>query len=76
MYCMPGDDGDASAGSPLDRLLRWESFGGHWRVSARTSNRLELRLLTCDGGEEADRMETDDPSVVRYVGARSSDQDG
>ena len=62
-------------GSPLDRLLRWETFGGHWRVTSRTATRLELRLLTCDGGEEADRLETGDEDVMRYVGVRVTDQD-
>ena len=65
----------ASPGSPLDRLLRWETFGGHWRVASRTATRLQIRLLTCDGGEEADAFETGDEDVIRYVGARMTDQD-
>jgi hypothetical protein len=70
-----GTDG-IPAESPLDRLLRWETFGGHWRVSSRTATHLEIRLLTCDGGEEADWFETDDEAAIRYVGERTSDQDG
>jgi hypothetical protein len=64
-----------SPDSPLDRLLKWETFGGHWRVIARTATRLEIRLLTCDGGEEADGFETGDEDVLRYIGARMTDQD-
>jgi hypothetical protein len=75
MYRMPREDRDPSAAPALDRLLRWENFGGHWRVSSRTATHLELRLLTCDGGEEADRFVTDEQPTIRYVGARSSDQD-
>jgi hypothetical protein len=70
MYRMPGEDSDRSADSALDRLLRWENFGGHWRVSSRTATHLDLRLLTCDGGEEVDRLVTDEHSTIEYVGAR------
>ena len=72
---MDASDDGTPATAPLDRLLRWETFGGHWRVSSRSATGLDIRLLTCDGGEEADRLQTSDPSVIRYVGARLSDQD-
>jgi hypothetical protein len=65
----------ASPDSPLDRLMRWETFGGHWRVASRTATRLEITLLTCGGGEEADGFETGDEDVIRYVGTRLTDQD-
>ncbi len=70
------EDTGPSGESPLDRLVRWETFGGHWRISSRTATWVEVRLLTCDGGEEADRFETDDESVLRYVGSRMDDQSG
>jgi hypothetical protein len=59
----------------LDRLRRWELFGGHWRVRSRTSARLEIALLSCSGGEEADRLVGTDPTLIAYVGSRTSDQD-
>ena len=59
----------------MDRLLRWELFGGHWRVRSRTRTHLEIALLTCDGGDEADQLTTDDPALIAYVGTRRSDQD-
>lgn len=62
-------------GSALDRLLRWETFGGHWRVASRSETQIEVRLLTCDGGEEADGFETGDLDVMRYIGRRLTDQD-
>jgi hypothetical protein len=68
-------DGERNTDSPLDRLMRWEDFGGHWRIDARTAKRLEIALLTCDGGEVTDRIETDEPAVIAYVGDRRSDQE-
>ena len=59
----------------LERLQRWETFGGHWRVASRTPTWLDIRLLTCDGGEEADGFETGDADVIRYVGTRVTDED-
>ncbi len=72
---MSVENESAPAGSALARLVRWESFGGHWRIGSRTATRLEIRLLTCDGGEEADRFETGDDDVLRYIGTRMTDQD-
>lgn len=42
---MDGDD------DPLAVLRRWEDAGGTWRVVLDRPGRLELELLTCDGGE-------------------------
>ena len=56
----------------MDQLRRWEIFGGHWRIRDRTKTHLALALLTCDGGEEVDRLETDDPALIAYVGTRNS----
>ncbi len=35
----------------LGQVRRWEQSGGTWRVLARTPERIELELLTCDAGE-------------------------
>jgi hypothetical protein len=64
------------ADSPVDRLRRWELFGAHWQVISRTSTHVELALLTCSGGEVADRMSSDDPTLMAYVGSRTNDQTG
>ncbi|HEX4016221.1 MAG TPA: hypothetical protein VHX15_05735 [Frankiaceae bacterium] len=71
---MTSDD-RGPADSALDRLLRWEEFGGHWRIGARTGSRLQIALLTCDGGEIADFIETGDEAVIAHVAGRSTDQD-
>ena len=47
-----GDALSQEAETPVEKLRRWELYGGHWRVDSRTSNQLEIALLTCSGGEK------------------------
>lgn len=35
----------------LGELTRWERSGGHWQVLTRRDDRVEVALLSCDGGE-------------------------
>lgn len=56
--------------SDLDRLLRWETSGGTWRVVGRAP--LVVSLCRCDGGEEADRLTTIEPETLAYVGERET----
>ena len=61
---------------PVTRLRRWEESGATWRVVARPGSELVIALLTCDAGEEVDRMHSADPSLLAYVGGRDrSDAD-
>jgi hypothetical protein len=48
---------------PLAALRRWEESGGTWRVAAELPGRLELELLTCDGGEVMGRLLAAPPST-------------
>ncbi len=52
-------------------LRRWEEAGSTWEVLAvdRTgpTTVLTIALCTCTGGEEVDRLVTDDPEVAAYV---------
>jgi hypothetical protein len=57
---------------PVDVLRRWEAAGAQWRVIARTQDRIDVALLTCDAGEEVGRFASDDPEVLEYVGDRPS----
>jgi hypothetical protein len=57
---------------PVDVLRRWEAAGAQWRVIARTQDRIDVALLTCDAGEEVGRFASDDPEVLEYVGDRRS----
>ena len=51
----------------LARLCRWEESGATWRVLVRTRESVEIALLTCDAGEEVDRLRSADPEVLRHV---------
>ena len=56
----------------LARLRRWEESGATWRVLVRTPDAVEIALLTCDAGEEVDRLRTADPAVLAHVDAREA----
>ena len=58
----------------LERLRRWEESGATWRVLARTPELVEIALLSCDAGEEMDRLRTADPAVLDHVDAREQDE--
>ena len=37
-------------------LERWMASGGHWAVVGERAETVTVALLTCDGGEEMDRV--------------------
>jgi hypothetical protein len=51
----------------LDRLRRWEDSGATWRVVVRRPGDVEIALLTCDAGEQVDRIAGADPDLLDYV---------
>ena len=55
----------------VERLTRWQGAGGVWRVVAHTPAGLTVALLTCDGGEEMERIVSSEPSFLAYVDAWS-----
>jgi hypothetical protein len=55
----------------LDRLRRWEDSGATWRIVVATGDAVELALLTCDAGEEMDRLAGAEPDLLEYVRARA-----
>ncbi|AGZ43813.1 hypothetical protein [Actinoplanes friuliensis] len=59
----------------LEHLRRWEESGATWRVVVRTPESVELALLTCDAGEEVDRLRSADPAVLAHIGDRSRSED-
>ena len=59
-------------GTDLDTLRRWEDAGGTWLVLGRGPGAVELSLRRCDGGEEAQRLESGDADLLAYVGERSA----
>ena len=64
----------AGSGSPRDILLRWEESGGVWQVMSETTSSVTISLLTCTGDEEVDRLVSDDPDLLAFVGIRSTSQ--
>lgn len=52
------------------RLQRWTDSGGTWTVLSRSSTTLTVALVTCDGGEEMDRIVSGTPEFVAHVGSR------
>ncbi|MGA5299956.1 hypothetical protein ACPCHT_08510 [Nucisporomicrobium flavum] len=57
----PGDVG---------RLRRWEDSGATWEVLTRGPDGVVIALLSCDAGEEMDRLASADPELLDYVGER------
>lgn len=56
----------------LDRWRRWVEHGGAWELLDTTESSVTLRLLTCDGGEEMERLVSEDPALVAAVRAEAS----
>lgn len=53
----------------LDRLLRWEVAGGTWHLAGRSDTTATISLCRCDGGEEVERIVSDDPGLLAYLDA-------
>ena len=65
------DSGDNERAADVQSLRRWADNGGVWRVVSRTAAQVEISLLTCDGGQEMDRLTSGDPAVLDFIGVRS-----
>jgi hypothetical protein len=59
---------------PVDALRRWEEAGGTWEVVPGAGG-LTVRLCTCTGGEEVDRLVSSSPALAAYVGGRTRSDD-
>lgn len=55
----------------IERLERWQLFGGVWRVASRTAGTVTISLCRCDGGEEVDRLTSDDPDLLDWLAGRA-----
>jgi hypothetical protein len=67
-----GPAAEERADDQVDVLRRWEAAGALWRVVRRSPGHVEVALLTCDAGEEMDRLTSEDPEVLAYVGDRTA----
>ncbi|WP_229070913.1 DUF309 domain-containing protein [Actinoplanes sp. DH11] len=59
----------------LAQLRRWQESGGRWRILTRGTDTVTIALLTCDTGEEVDRMSSTSPALLAYLGERDSSED-
>jgi hypothetical protein len=66
---------DGRGSHALAHLRRWEESGATWRVVVRTPAEVEIALLTCDAGEEVDRLRSADADVLDHVGSRVRSDD-
>jgi hypothetical protein len=55
-------------------LRRWEGSGAVWQVVGRSSGTLTIALLTCDAGQEVERLSSADPDLLAYVGDRETSE--
>jgi hypothetical protein len=63
---------EAGPGTPaLEALRRWERSGGVWRVLARDGAEVRVALLTCTASQEMDRIVSDDPELLAFIGERT-----
>lgn len=62
-------------GQTIALLTRWEAFGGVWRIVDTSGGQVTLSLCRCDGGEEQHRVTTTDPTVIGWLGERTSSTD-
>ncbi|WUD59345.1 hypothetical protein OG300_02570 [Nocardia sp. NBC_00511] len=69
---MPASTGDPD---PVGTLRRWEGSGGVWRVLGRRPGKVTVGLFQCTGGEEVDRLTSEDPALLRFLGNRFSSED-
>lgn len=55
-------------------LRRWADAGAVWRVVARRRDGVTVALYQCDGGEEVDRISSDDPRLLQFLEGRTSSE--
>ncbi|WP_433653896.1 hypothetical protein ACQPW1_24925 [Nocardia sp. CA-128927] len=60
---------------PTAVLQRWQDSGAIWRVLSRQPDRVTIGLYECTGGQEVDRFTSTDPSLLQFLGNRSSSED-
>lgn len=58
----------------IEKLERWTRSGALWRVIHRTPDQVTIALVTCTGGEEAERFSSTDPDLLAWLGDRWSSE--
>ena len=60
------------ADDPVAVLRRWQDAGARWAVIARHTGSVTVGLYRCDGGEEVDRLTSDDARLLDFLADRDS----
>jgi hypothetical protein len=60
------------AESPIETLTRWEDAGAEWRTVHVSDAHAIVDLCTCTG-EPVDRLESDDPELIRFLRERAAE---
>ncbi len=60
--------------TPIDVLKRWQQFGASWRVLHQLGDSTTISLCRCDGGEEVERVTSDDPALITWLAGRTSSE--
>jgi hypothetical protein len=58
----------------IERLERWADAGAHWRVVHHSERHAVVEFQECTG-EPVERVSSDDPAVIAYLGDVESDLD-
>jgi hypothetical protein len=66
----------SEATGPVEVLRRWEDLGALWRVVGQSPDGVTVALCRCDGGEEVERLTSDDADLLTYLAGRTSSEDG
>jgi hypothetical protein len=66
----------SEAAGPVEVLRRWEDLGALWRVVGQGPGGVTVALCRCDGGEEVERLTSDDAALLTYLAGRTSSEDG
>jgi hypothetical protein len=66
----------AEAVGPVAVLQRWEDLGAVWRVIGQGRRGVTVALCRCDGGEEVERLTSDDADLLAYLAGRTSSEEG
>ena len=69
-----GHHGVVSESDVVATLRRWEGSGAIWQVVGRAAGTVTVALLTCDGGQEVERLSSADPALLAYVADRETSE--
>ena len=58
----------------IDALERWVLFGAQWRIVDLSGESAVVELCRCTG-EIVERLESDDPALIRYLRSAQPEPD-